>query len=105
MRWLFVKDLQIRRRSPLVTAMLVIYPVTIAVLIGLALSRGPEKPRVAFLNEVPQDTPLTLGGTNFDLAGAKSELCARIDCIPVSSEDQARDMVQSGAGVAALILP
>ncbi len=53
MRWLFLKDLQILRRSPLVTALLVVYPVAIAVLIGFALSRGPEKPRVAFLNEVP----------------------------------------------------
>ena len=30
-----------------------IYPVVIALLIGFALSRGPSKPRVAFLNEVP----------------------------------------------------
>src|SRR5437763_10688991 len=105
MRWLFVKDLQILRRSPLVTALLVIYPVAIAVLIGFALSRGPEKPRVAFLNQVPQGTPLTLAGQNFDLAGAKSQLCSRIDCIPVSSEEQARHMVQSGDVLAALILP
>ncbi len=105
MRWLFVKDLQILRRSPLVTALLVIYPVAIAVLIGFALSRGPEKPRVAFLNEVPQGTPFILGGTKFNLAGARSELCSRIECVPVSSEQQARDMVQSGDVLAALILP
>src|SRR5919198_4117350 len=105
MRWLFVKDLQILRRSPLVTSLLVIYPVVIAVLIGFALSRGPEKPRVAFLNEVPQGTPFILGGTKFNLAGARSELCARIECVPVSSEQQARDMVQSGDVLAALILP
>jgi ABC-2 type transport system permease protein len=104
-RWLFVKDLQILRRSPLVTALLVIYPVAIAVLIGFALSRGPEKPRVAFLNEVPQGTPFILGGTKFNLAGARSELCSRIECVPVSSEQQARDMVQSGDVLAALILP
>jgi ABC-type transport system involved in cytochrome c biogenesis permease component len=104
-RWLFVKDLQILRRSPLVTALLVIYPVAIAVLIGFALSRGPEKPRVAFLNEVSPGTPFILGGTKFNLAGARSELCSRIECVPVSSEQQARDMVQSGDVLAALILP
>ena len=64
------------RRSPLVTALLVLYPIAIAVLIGFALSGGPDKPRVAFLNEVPADTPLQIGGTDFDLAGAKSELCS-----------------------------
>ena len=71
MRWLFLKDLQILRRSPLVTVLLILYPVAIAVLIGFALSRGPEKPRVAFLNEVPPGTPLVVGGTQFDITGAK----------------------------------
>jgi ABC-type transport system involved in cytochrome c biogenesis permease component len=105
MRWLFVKDLQILRRSPLVTVLLVVYPVAIAVLIGFALSRGPEKPRVAFLNQVPQGQPFILGGAQFDLTGAKSELCSRIDCIPVSTEADARHMVESGNALAALILP
>jgi ABC-2 type transport system permease protein len=105
MRWLLLKDLQILRRSPLVSALLVLYPVVIAVLIGFALSRGPEKPRVAFLNEVPQDQRLVLGGKEFDLAGAKSTLCARIDCVPVSDEEQARDKVRSGDVLGALILP
>ena len=41
MRWLLLKDLQILRRSPLLVALLVAYPVIISVLIGLALSRGP----------------------------------------------------------------
>jgi ABC-type transport system involved in cytochrome c biogenesis permease component len=104
-RWLFIKDLQILRRSPLVTALLVVYPVAIAVLIGFALSRGPETPRVAFLNQVPQGQPFVLAGTKFDIAGARSELCSRIQCIPVSSEEQARDMVESGDALAALILP
>ena len=105
MRWLFIKDLQILRRSPLVTTLLVVYPAVIAVLIGFALSRGPETPRVAFLNEVPQGQTLVLAGTEFDIAGARTELCARIDCIPVSNEDEARDMVRSGDALAALILP
>ncbi|MEK6271836.1 MAG: ABC transporter permease [Actinomycetota bacterium] len=105
MRWLFIKDLQILRRSPLVTALLIVYPVAIAVLIGFALSRGPETPRVAFLNQVPQGQPFVLAGAKFDVASARSELCARIQCIPVSSEEQARDMVESGDALAALILP
>jgi ABC-type transport system involved in cytochrome c biogenesis permease component len=104
-RWLFIKDLQILRRSPLMVALLVVYPVAIAVLIGFALSRGPETPRVAFLNQVPQGQPFVLAGTRFDIAGARSELCSRIQCIPVSSEEQANDMVQSGDALAALILP
>ena len=105
MRWLLLKDLQIMRRSPLLTALLIVYPIVIAVLIGFALSRGPEPPRVAFLNEVPPDTPLEVGGESLDLAGAKSELCDRIECVPVSSEEEARQKVESGDVLGALILP
>ena len=105
MRWLLVKDLRILRRSPLLVSLLVLYPIVIAVLIGFALSRGPEPPRVAFLNEVPPDTPLEVGGESLDLAGAKSELCDRIECVPVSSEEEARQKVESGDVLGALILP
>ncbi|MFL5893443.1 MAG: ABC transporter permease [Solirubrobacterales bacterium] len=105
MRWLFVKDLQIMRRSPLLTAILVIYPIVIAVLIGFALSRGPAKPQVAFVNEIPEGTPLVIGGRQLDITGARGELCSRIDCIDVSGEDEARRMVASGDVLAALILP
>ena len=93
------------RRSPLLTALLVIYPIAIAVLIGFALSRGPAKPRVAFLNNIPEDTPLVIGGTQLDITGARGELCSRIDCIDVSDEEQARQMVESGDALAALVLP
>jgi ABC-type transport system involved in cytochrome c biogenesis permease component len=105
MRWLFIKDLQIMRRSPLLTALLIVYPIVIAVLIGFALSRGPAKPRVAFLNEVPPGTSLQIAGKQLDITGARGELCSRIDCIDVSSEAEARQMVASGDALAALILP
>ena len=93
------------RRSPLLTALLVVYPIVIAVLIGFALSRGPAEPRVAFLNEIPEGTPLVIGGRQLDITGARGELCSRLDCVDVSSEDEARQMVQSGDALAALILP
>ncbi len=105
MRWLLLKDLQILRRSPLLTGLLIAYPIVIAVLIGFALSAGPDKPRVAFLNEVPTDTPFDIGGESFDLVGARSELCARIECIEVADEQEARDLVESGDVLGALILP
>ncbi len=105
MKWLLLKDLQIMRRSPLLTALLIVYPIVIAVLIGFALSRGPDKPKVAFLNQVPTDTPFEIGGEDFDLVGARSELCSRIECVRVESEEEARDLVESGEVLGALILP
>ena len=68
MRWLLLKDLQILRRSPLQAVLLVVYPVLIAILVGLAVSRGPEKPRVALLNEVPTNARVSLSGTKLPSA-------------------------------------
>ena len=53
MRWILVKDVQILRRSKLLVGLLIVYPIAIATLMGFALSSSPEKPRVAYLNQVP----------------------------------------------------
>ena len=75
MRWLLLKDLQILRRSPLLVALLVIYPIVIAVLFGLALSGGPSKPKVAFANLVPPDeSQFNVGGKKLDAASYASRL-------------------------------
>jgi ABC-type multidrug transport system permease subunit len=105
MRWLLVKDLQILRRSPLVTALLVIYPIVIAVLIGFALSRGPSDPRVAFLNEIPDNEEFSLGEADLDKDTAKSRLCERVECVDVQTRAEAVQMVRDGEVLAALIVP
>ncbi len=105
MRWLLLKDLQILRRSPLQAALLVAYPILIAVLVGLAISRGPEKPRVAFLNEVPSGARITVGGARLPAAGVEGRICRRIECVAVGDRDEAVRKVESGEAMAALILP
>jgi ABC-type multidrug transport system permease subunit len=106
MRWLFVKDLQLLRRSPLVTALLIIYPIVLAVLIGLAISRSPEKPRVAFLNQIPPSAGLSLGETGgFSQEEARRRLCERIECVPASSRDDVVEKVKDGEVLGGLILP
>jgi ABC-type multidrug transport system permease subunit len=108
-RWLLLKDLQILKRSPLLTALLVIYPIVLAVLIGFAVSRGPDKPTVAFLNEIPSSEGLELGGeggdTGFDQEEAFDELCDRVECVRVSDRDEALEKVRDGEVLAALIVP
>ena len=106
MRWLLLKDLQILRRSPLLTGLLVVYPVLVAVLIGVALSAGPDEPRVAFLNEIPAEERVDFGeGGEFDTLDAKRELCERVDCVEVSSRDEAVAKVEDGQVLGALIIP
>lgn len=105
-RWLLVKDLRILRRSPALTALLVIYPAVVAVLIGLALSRGPGLPRVAFLNQIPSSqTVITLGKTRIDTRRYERQLFQAIAPVPVSTRAQALADVRSGSTIAALIIP
>jgi ABC-2 family transporter protein len=104
-RWLLLKDLQILRRSPLQAVLLVAYPVLIAVLVGFAISRGPEKPRVALLNEVPAETRVSVGGQRLPAAGVGDRICSRVECVKVSDRDEALHQVESGEVLAALILP
>jgi hypothetical protein len=106
MRWLLIKDLRILRRSPFLVALLVLYPVVVALLIGLALSRGPDKPRVAFLNEVPKgQSTVDLGGKHVDLANYSSQFFKAVDPIRVQTRDQAIAKVRSGDALAALVIP
>src|SRR5436190_11107159 len=68
-RWLLLKDLRILRRSPVMVALLVIYPIVIAVLIGFALSRAPDKPKVALYNGLSVSaSTIELGGRRLNLA-------------------------------------
>jgi hypothetical protein len=105
-RWLLLKDVQILRRSPLLVALLVVYPIVIALLIGFALSRGPEKPRVAFLNQVPASaSKINLGGQSIDVSKYTNQLFQAIKPIRVHSRAEALDKVKSGDALAALIIP
>jgi ABC-type multidrug transport system permease subunit len=105
MRWLLLKDLQLLRRSPLVTGLLIVYPIVLAVLIGLAISRGPEKPRVAFLNQIPTGGGLNLGNTGFSQDEARRQLCSKIDCVDASSRAEVVQKVKDGDVLGGLILP
>jgi ABC-type multidrug transport system permease subunit len=106
MRWLFLKDLQILRRSPLLVALLVLYPVVVAVLIGFALSRGPDKPEVAFLNQVPEAAnEIELSGERIDVSKQADPLFKAIDPVRVSSRGEAIQKVRDGDVLGALIIP
>ena len=66
---LLLKDLRILRRSPGLVALLILYPVLLSVLIGFALSAGPDKPKVAFVSLVPPERgELELGDSKLDLS-------------------------------------
>src|SRR5512133_1466690 len=106
MRWLLLKHLQILRRSPFLVATLIAYPVIIAVLIGLALSRGPDKPKVAIVNELPAgQTSFSVGSQRLDVAQFATELFKSVRPVTVDTRAEAIDKVRSGEVLGALIVP
>jgi hypothetical protein len=97
MRWLVLKDLQILRRSPLLIALLVLYPILISILIGLAISGGPDKPRVAFVNLVPAgQNVIQLGSQRLDASKYAGELFKSIEPVRVKTREEAVEKVRSG---------
>jgi ABC-2 type transport system permease protein len=106
MGWLLLKDLRLLRRSPLMVALLVIYPIVIAVLIGFALSRGPDKPKVAFYNGLTLSaSTIELGGHKLNLADEEGELFKDIDVVPVDSRDAVIEKVRDGDVLAGIVIP
>lgn len=106
MRQLLRKDLLILRRSPVLVALLVIYPVVISVLIGFALSRGPDKAEIAVYNGIPESAcTVDLGGEEIDACRQLEELEKAIDPVPVDSRREAIEMVEDGDVLGALVIP
>lgn len=105
MRWLLLKDLQVLRRSPLQTTLLILYPILIAVLVGFAISRDSDKPRVAFLNQVPAESRITVGGAKLPSVGVDERICGRVECVPVRNRAEAEAKVESGDVLAGLVIP
>ncbi len=106
MRWLLLKDLRILRRSPLLVALLVIYPILIALLIGSALSRGPDKPTIALVNQIPKQQ------RSFDVAGSKlnadeylPSFLRSVNVVRAASRADALKLVRDGKVLGAVILP
>ncbi len=106
MRWLFVKDLQILRRSPLLVSLLIVYPIVIALMIGFALSSPPGKPKVAFYSEVaPGQGRISFGNQRVNISDYASQLFQSIEPIKVHSRAEAIAKVRDGEALAALIIP
>ncbi len=99
------KDLLILRRSRLTVALLVIYPVAIALLIGLALSRGPTKPRVAIVNETPPGQTIAVGSEHVAVGRYAEELFSQVQSVHASSRAQAIAEIKSGRVLAAVVIP
>jgi ABC-2 type transport system permease protein len=105
MRWLLHKDLLILRRSRLLLGVLVVYPIAIALLIGLAISRSPGKPKVAIVDETPPGQTIKVGSERVDVSRYADQLFNQVQPVHVSSREQAVANIKSGKVLAAVVIP
>jgi ABC-2 type transport system permease protein len=105
MRWLLRKDLLILRRSRLLVALLIIYPVAISLLIGFAISRSPSRPRVAIVDETPPGETVKVGSQRVEVSQYAQQLFSQVQSVRVPSRAQAVKKVLSGEVMAAVVIP
>jgi ABC-type Na+ efflux pump permease subunit len=99
------KDLRILARSRVLVGVLVVYPVAVALLIGLAISRAPAKPKVAIVDLSPPSATVELGGTRLNVGHYYSELLHQVQPVSVTTRAAAVRAVRSGQALAAIVIP
>lgn len=104
-RPLLAKDLLILGRSRLLVALLIVYPVAIALLIGFAISRSPSRPRVAIVDQTPPGQVIALGSQRIGLAEYTNRLFDQVDVVRLPSRAAASAKVASGDAIAAIVIP
>ena len=105
MRWLLRKDLLILARSRLLVAVLIGYPVAIALLIGFALSRAPSKPRVAIVDETPAGQTVEVGSQRVNVHQYAEHLFSQVRSVSVPTRADAIAKVKSAQVLAAVVIP
>jgi ABC-2 family transporter protein len=105
MRQLLAKDLLILRRSRLLVSVLVVYPIAIALLIGLAISRAPAKPKVAIVDEARPGQTVQVGSRRVQISQYADQLFSQVQAVHASSRAQAVKDVKAGTALAAVVIP
>jgi len=105
MRWLLQKDVLILRRSRLLVALLILYPVAIALLIGFAISRSPSHPKVAIVDQTPAGETVRVGSERVPVSQYVDKLLSQVEPVHVATRAQAVEKVKAGEALAALVIP
>jgi ABC-2 type transport system permease protein len=103
-RLLLAKDLRVLRRSPALLAALVLYPLLVALLVGLVVRFASDQPRVAFvdLDGLPQE--LNIAGERFDVENVIEQVNDKAELVPMSEEEAERQL-ETGEVTAAIVVP
>ena len=98
------KDLLVLRRSPLLLALLVVYPLLIAALVGLVAVYGSSKPRVALVDQDGLPSQVEIGGRTFDIDRTIRRVSDDVTLVHLD-EEEARRQLETGKVVAVVTVP
>ena len=98
------KDLRVLRRSPVLLATLVLYPLLVAVIVGLVVRYAGERPRLAFVDEDGLPAVLEVGGERFDVSELLDEAAKDVKLVPLAREEAERQL-DAGKVLGILIVP
>lgn len=97
------KDLRRLARSPLLLAALVVYPLLVALLVGLVVRYAGERPRVALVDRAGLPRTIVLGSRSFDLQQLFED-ASEVDLVRMSPARAEREL-ETGQVVAVLTVP
>jgi ABC-2 type transport system permease protein len=103
-RLLLGKDLRVLRRSPGLLVALVLYPMLVAVLVGVVVRYANERPRVAFVDLDDLPDTLAIGGQEFGVERLIGEVNESVELIRLGPEE-ARRRLETGEVVAVITVP
>ena len=98
------KDLAVLRRSPVLLAILVAYPLMIAVLIGLMATYANAKPRVGFVDEDNLPDTIVVAGKTFHVDRTIREVSHNVKLVDLSPNEARREL-DAGRLVAVITIP
>jgi ABC-2 type transport system permease protein len=101
---LVAKDLRVLRRSPLILAVLVAYPLVVAALVGLVAGFANAKPRVALVDLDGLPKTVDIGGQSFDVDSTIDRASQEVDLVRLDA-DEAQRQLETGEVVATVTVP
>lgn len=103
--WLLVaKDLRVLRRSRVILAALVAYPIVIALLVGLVAGYASAKPRVAFVDEDHLPPVVAVGGHRFHIGTVVNDVAKQVTLVRLGPAEAKRELAD-GKVVATITVP
>jgi ABC-2 type transport system permease protein len=101
---IFVKDLRVLKRSPLLLGVLLAYPLVIALLVGLVAGYANAKPRVALVDLDQLPPALVVGGHTFHVDATINAVSRNVELVRLPRGEAEREL-RNGKVVAVLTVP